>query len=282
MTNKTIKTVFTTNPWSEEIADILVSKLIELGFDGFENLENKLLAYIPANLYDEKKIKEIKFSVDEKPVEIEFINEELEEKNWNAVWEENFPYVVIKNKCLIHADFHKIEEDYPFRILIDPKMSFGTGHHETTELVMESMLEMDFSGKNLLDMGSGTGILAILASKMGAKTVLAIDNDKWAYENSLENVKKNNVKNVEILLGDAEILGNQTFEIIIANINRNILLQDLNKYSKVLKEEGLLILSGFYQEDIESIRNEAEKHKLKYDRHFVQKNWVCLHCIKEK
>jgi ribosomal protein L11 methyltransferase len=282
MDKKTVKSVFKIIPFTEESGDILLSILIDMGYEGFENLENEILAYIPEDLYNKENLNEICFSINQKHVIIEHYSEILEEKNWNKIWEENFQPVVIKDKCLIYAGFHKLERDFTHKILIDPKMSFGTGHHETTRLVIESMLEINFENKEVLDMGCGTGILAILASQKGANRILAIDNDKWAYENTVENIKNNNVKNIEILHGDAALLGNQTFGIIIANINRNILLDDINKYSMVLEPEGLLLLSGFYSEDIEAIKAEAKKNNLVYEKHFELKNWVCLHCRKEK
>lgn len=281
MNKKTIRTSFKTQPSSEEVNEILVSLLISIGYEGFETLENETLGYIPEELFNKTKIENLSFTFNNLPVTIKHTSEILEEKNWNKIWEESFQPVIIKGKCIIHAGFHKIEEHFPYKIMIDPKMAFGTGHHETTKLVMESMLELDFSGKNVLDMGCGTGILAILASQLGAKEIIAIDNDEWAYQNTLENVEKNNCRNIKVFQGDAGFLDNQSFEIIIANINRNILLQDMEKYSRVLISGGLLILSGFYIEDIAVIKEVATKCGLIYSQNFELKNWICMHCIKE-
>jgi ribosomal protein L11 methyltransferase len=187
---------------------------------------------------------------------------------------------MIKDKLLVKAPFHHIEKPYPYVIEIEPKMSFGTGHHETTSNILELMMERSFEGESVLDMGSGTGILAIFARILGASEITAIDIDDWAYENCIENVRRNNCPDIKVLLGDVSQIPNRINDIVIANINRNVLLADMVAYAKVLKVGGLLYLSGFYVQDIEAIQEEAKKHQLILKKWLEKKNWAA--CIFEK
>ncbi|MBL4715389.1 MAG: 50S ribosomal protein L11 methyltransferase, partial [Bacteroidia bacterium] len=205
-------------------SDILIAELSELGFDGFEETAEAVMGYIPSNLFDEQSI----LTLGEKytdQFQFTYKIEELEEKNWNKEWEDNFQSIEIGDDCIIRASFHKANRSYLYEIVIDPKMSFGTGHHATTQLMVESLLEQDILEKTVLDMGCGTGILAILAGKLDAEKVIAYDNDEKVYENAVENVRQNNVEdNVYLVKGNSEIFGKNKYDFILANINRNVLL----------------------------------------------------------
>jgi len=252
--------------------EILIAELAEIGFESFSEEEEKLLAYIRQPDFSQEKLLSIKLI---KQVE-DLINIQLiEDQNWNAVWESNYPPVSIAGKCHVRAPFHKWDEKVDFDILLNPKMAFGTAHHETTALMITHLLDEDCEGKVILDMGCGTAVLAILASMKGAQEVMAIDNDEWAYRNSIENIGLNNCNNIEPLLGDASSLASTPiYDLILANINKNILLRDIRKYATTLKAGGRLYLSGFYTEDLKDIKNEAEKNGLNYVNHKTKNNWV--------
>jgi ribosomal protein L11 methyltransferase len=213
---------------------------------------------------------------------IEFATEVVPVQNWNEEWEKNyFQPIILGNECVIRSSFHTGTPEVKYEILIDPKMSFGTGHHETTSLMLNELLKVDVAGKSFLDMGCGTAVLAILARMKGAMPVTAIDIDEWAYTNSLENISLNSVSEIKVLLGGAELLGSETFDIIQANINRNILLNDIQHYAKCMHVGSSLYMSGFYLEDIPVIREEAEQNGLTYVS-FTEKNrWVAVHFVKE-
>ncbi len=257
----------------EQDKEILISFFNEIGFESYVEEEDKLLAYINIKDYDEEKLLELQ-NLDN--LNFDFEKKIIEDQNWNAVWESNFEAVEIAGKCYVRAPFHKKNNDIPYEIIIEPKMAFGTAHHETTSLIIEMMFDMDFEKKSVLDMGCGTGILAILASKLGSTEILAIDNDEWAYNNTIENCEKNNILNIGVKLGDAGLIKSQTFDIIIANINRNVLLNDLKNYVTCLNSNGKIILSGFYERDVDSIKNCAEKLNLNYEKKIVKNNWCSL------
>jgi ribosomal protein L11 methyltransferase len=202
----------------------------------------------------------------------------IKPKNWNEEWEKNyFQPIVIGEQCLIKSSFHKTDLKAKYEIIIDPKMSFGTGHHETTSMMAEYILEIDIKDKTVMDMGTGTGILGILASMIGCTKIVGIDNDSWCYENAEENIEKNNINNFEMILGDAGMLKSypNTFDCFIANINRHILLADIKYYVKSMKNPSVLLLSGFYLEDLVDIEAECVKHGLKFIDKKIKKNWVC-------
>ena len=226
------------------LSEILIVELGEIGFESFVENEEGFLAYIQENEFDEKKIAELQI-IKTNPSIFTYTFQIVEDENWNAIWESNYEPVVIKNKCGIRAPFHPENKDVEYDLIIEPKMSFGTAHHETTSNMIEFLLEEDLKGKSVLDMGCGTSVLAILAAKRGSSKVFAIDNDEWAYNNSLENILKNNEPEINVILGDANSLTNLYFDVIIANINRNILLNDIKFYANSLNDNGILLMSCF-------------------------------------
>lgn len=271
-----VQVLFSCKPNSEVLTDVLSAQLGEIGFESFIPVETGLEAYIPLR---DLSLEQVDKLLSDFPLEAEitYSCQEMEDKNWNEEWEKNyFQPVVIGDMLCIHSSFHRIEGEFRYRILIDPKMSFGTGHHQTTELMMRGLLTMELKGKSLLDMGCGTAVLAILASMKGASPVTAIDIDEWAYHNAIENARLNGIDDIRLLQGGAELLGNETYDVILANINRNILLQDIPAYRKVLNRNGMLIMSGFYREDIPAIRAAAEGERLTYV-HFAEiDQWVAV------
>lgn len=264
---------FKTNPLQPTV-DILIAELGEAGFESFVETEEGLSAYIQKADWNSQILKEIQI-LNSDEFEISYSYEEIEQINWNEEWEKNFNPIVVDGVCSVRAPFHE-KPNTIYDIVIEPKMSFGTGHHETTHMMIQHILKNDFKDKSVLDMGCGTGILAILAEMKGAKPIDAIDYDNWCYLNSLENVERNVCKHITVLEGDANLLKNRTYDIIIANINRNILLNGINAYVSCLNTKGILFLSGFYQEDIPSIEGECKKHHLKWVETIEQNNWVAL------
>jgi len=276
-----LEAIFLIEPYEEYISDVLAEELGELGFESFVTTEESLAAYIPENKFDENKVKEL---LADFPFEasINYKLNQIESKNWNEEWEKHFfEPIVIGNECVIHSSFHQNVPKATYEIVIDPKMAFGTGHHETTSLVIGELLKMDLDGKKLLDMGCGTAVLAILASMRGAKDIVAIDIDTWCTENSLENLEVNRISNIDVKLGGAELLEGMHFDIVLANINRNILLADMEKYVDCLSSGGELYMSGFYKEDIPLIEAEANINGLKMTDFKEKNNWVVVKMIKE-
>lgn len=261
---------------NEIVGDILSANLVEIGFDSFSNDGTEYLAYIPKNLFDEKAVNDI---IKELPIkaDVSFTITEFEDKNWNEEWEKNyFQPIIIGDKCVIHSTFHKNIPKAKYDILIDPKMSFGTGHHETTSQMINHILNLDLKNKNVLDMGCGTSILGILASMCGAEKVTAIDIDEWCYNNSLENIALNHIKNIEVQCGDASLLSGRKFDVILANINRNILLNDIPTYVKSLNDGGELIVSGFYESDIPAISEMCFSCGLSFITNTEKNKWVAV------
>jgi ribosomal protein L11 methyltransferase len=264
-------------PWT----DLLIAELAEIGFESFEETSEGFKAYIPAGDFDEEKLDAIVLPEEEASnVMFHFEIKHIDSKNWNEVWESNFEPVDVDGKCYIRAPFHPEKTGYQYEILIEPKMSFGTGHHETTTLMVQWELETDFEEKSVLDMGCGTGILAILARMRGASPVLAIDNYIYAWENTLENIQRNNTPDIKVEHGDASLLGNERFDIILANITRNVLLEDMKVYASVLKPSGTIFISGFFEADLNELVSEAEKYGLKYSAHKQNKEWVAIKLVK--
>ncbi|MCK9452390.1 MAG: 50S ribosomal protein L11 methyltransferase [Bacteroidales bacterium] len=256
-----------------DLQEILTAELAEIGFESFMEDETFFRAYCPEESFSDDKLAEIlaleSFENIPKPSK-----KLIPDENWNANWEASYSDVVIDDSCRIRAPFHEPNPNIKFDLLIEPKMSFGTAHHETTAQMISLMLKADFKQKSVLDMGCGTAVLAVLACKMGAQYIVAIDNDSWAYENALENAKLNNCEGIKVIKGDASAIGNQKFDVILANINRNILLADMPFYAQAMPAGAKLFLSGFYVEDLPEIQKMAEKLALQYQTHSVKNNWV--------
>lgn len=271
---------FTCNPDTETVKDVLAAMLAEIGFETFVQIPGGLNAYLPAAIFSTRKISAL---LEDFPLkaDIDWEYNELEDKNWNEEWERHyFQPIVIGDVCYIHSSFHKPEKVYRYDITIDPKMAFGTGHHQTTGLILQEILSLDFQGKSVLDMGCGTAVLAILASMKGAASVVAIDIDEWACNNARENIQQNGIDNISVLFGDAGQLGNQGFDVIFANINRNVLLNDVPMYNSVLNNNGRIILSGFYREDIPVIRRMGEETGWSYHSSSEKDQWVAVTFVK--
>lgn len=272
-----IEVAFVCSPNNEVVNSVLTAMLADVGFESFVENEKGTVGYVQKSLFEESAVKQV---ISDLPVEagITYSFKEIEDQNWNEEWEKNyFRPLIIDNKCIIQSTFHKEPAVYEYNILIDPKMAFGTGHHQTTELMIREILDDDFQGRAVLDMGCGTAILAILASMRGASAITAIDIDQWAYDNAIENLQLNDIENVNVKIGGAEILDkNETYDIILANINRNILLNDIHAYVSVLENGGSLYMSGFYADDISVIRQECERHGLTFCHNKEKDNWVSV------
>lgn len=256
--------------------EILIAELGYAGFESFVETEEGVTAYIQKDAWQTTILNEIEI-LKSHEFEITFSFEDIEQTNWNEEWEKNFSPIVVDDLCAVRAPFHN-KFNTKYDIIIEPKMSFGTGHHETTHMMIQHLLKNDFENKTVLDMGCGTGVLAILAELKGAKSLDAIDYDNWCYLNSLENVERNNCKNITVIEGDASAIKNN-YDIIIANINRNILMQDMAIYASSLNKNGTLFLSGFYTEDIPMIKAECQKLMLKFEEKLERNNWVALKFI---
>jgi ribosomal protein L11 methyltransferase len=267
-------------PTDEYISDLLASFLGDLGFESFERVGEELIAYIRKDYFRQEAFDGLIHNFEYADI-ISFEFKEIEQINWNEAWEKNyFEPILIDNICLIHSSFHSDLPDAKFSIVIDPKMSFGTGHHETTSLMIAEMLKLNFSGKTVLDMGCGTSVLAILAAQKGADKIAAIDIDSWCVENSIENIQKNNTPHIQVKQGDASLLKGNYFDVILANINRNILLQDIQQYAESLNSNGVLLMSGFYVEDIPALEKEASKFDLSPQSFHEKNNWAVVKMIK--
>ena len=267
---------------TEILNDVLAAELGEIGFESFTQDEQGLQGYISDQLYDEDMLKETLAAFPLEETTIHYVCTPVESKDWNEEWEKNyFKPIRIGNDCLIRASFHEPEPGYTYTIIIDPKMAFGTGNHETTFLMISWMLEEQLAGKRLLDMGCGTAVLAILARMKGAEKVVAIDIDEWAYTNALENIRLNHTAEIEVALGGAErIAAFAPFEVIFANINRNILLQDMQHYAEALQPAGQLVMSGFYLEDLPIIAEECQRNGLRVEGYKERHNWVAVKVVK--
>lgn len=267
------------NPDNEVLKDMFMELLGTIGFDSFMDTEDGFEAYCQESALDETELDEILRM--EQFADVSLLKKELiPDQDWNATWEASYEPVIINELCRIRAPFHKVEGTYKYDLVIEPKMSFGTAHHETTSQIIELMLQSEFSGLNVLDMGSGTGVLAILAKKLGSAMTVAIDNDEWAYRNALDNIRLNDENEIVVELGDATSLNDRQFDVILANINRNILLRDMKEYVKSLVENGRIFFSGFYEEDLVLITKEAEHLGLKYVNHVTKNNWTAAVFVK--
>ncbi len=284
---RTFAHIFTTMQYSRVIfrvesaesfvQDVLTQQLADIGFDSFVNeADGSLTAYIPTSQYSRQALNNL---LSEFPFGgVSLCNTELcEDKDWNAEWERNsFQPIQIGSECLIHAPFHKDLPQCRYDIIIDPKMAFGTGTHQTTSLILSELLKLDLQGKSLLDMGCGTVVLALLARKLGASPVTAVDIDTWCTENAADNCRLNNINDIEILLGDARLLEGRHFDVILANINRNILMMDMPRYATCLNKGGMLIISGFYEEDISILQAKASECGLALSQSNTRDNWAMM------
>lgn len=264
---------FTIEP-KELGSEILIAELGELPFESFVESEFGVTAFIQKQLWTTSILDDI-FVLNSPQFTISYTIEEIDQVNWNEEWEKNFDPIDVDGKCHVRAPFHpKTNAEYD--IIIEPKMSFGTGHHETTHMMIQHVLEIDVTNMKTLDMGCGTAILAILAEMKGAQPIDAIDIDNWCFLNSIENAERNNCKHISVYEGDASLLIDQKYDLIIANINRNILLNDMQRYVDCLNKNGVLLLSGFYEEDIPYIEASCIEKGLKFVKKIQRNNWVSL------
>ncbi|MDG2445068.1 MAG: 50S ribosomal protein L11 methyltransferase [Flavobacteriaceae bacterium] len=262
----------------EPATEMLIAQLGYIGFESFVENENGVVAYIQKKEWNSDKVEDL-YLLNSNEFDITFNHSEIEQTNWNKEWEKNFNPIQVNGQVSIRAPFHE-NPSLNFDIVIEPKMSFGTGHHETTHMMVQHLLALDLKNKKVLDMGCGTGILAIFAEMKGAQPTDAIDIDSWCYENSLENVQRNGCKHITVLEGDSSLLKGREYDVVIANINRNILLSDMKIYTDCLSENGVLLLSGFYKEDISIIESEVIKYGLVLDKMIQKNNWVALKYMK--
>ena len=263
------------NPNTEVNRDVISAMLAEVGFESFVESDAGVNAYISEKSFSNEVIAEVLENIPLFDVAVKYEIEQIKGCNWNEEWEKNFfQPIIIQDKVIIHSSFHKEIPQLPYNIVIDPKMSFGTGHHSTTSLMVSYILEQNLAGKSFLDMGCGTAILAILAYKRGAQPVVAIDNDEWAYENSLENISINQTSGIQVKLGDANLLGKERYDYIFANINRNILLNDIPVYVTCMHPNSYLFMSGFYKDDLEIISGVCQKYSLELVDYMEDNHWV--------
>ncbi|MEO0897722.1 MAG: 50S ribosomal protein L11 methyltransferase [Bacteroidota bacterium] len=262
-----------------EQQDILIALLSEVGYEAFEDKEGILKAYIQKDLFDQDQIEAFISPLGLNKEDIQ--HTDLPATNWNAVWEAEYQSVEVGMFCQIVPSHREPKPDFAHTIRLDPKMAFGTGHHQTTRLMIRNMAELNFEGKRVLDMGCGTGVLGILAKMMGSEHVIAIDIDKWSEENTLENARLNGVSGMEIVHGDVTAIPNEHYDIILANINRNVLLADIPAYTKHLIPNGTLLLSGIYQQDVEMIVEKAEEAHLSMEGMIEEDDWVSLKLVNE-
>lgn len=257
-------------------SDIFIAELGEIGFDTFEELEDGLSAFVDETQFDETALNEIiaRYKDLAQPI---VTTQRIEKENWNEQWEKNYDPIEVEDQCIVRATFHQIEKKYPFEIVINPKMSFGTGHHATTWQMLKLELDLDFKGKNVLDLGTGTGILAIMAGLLGADYIEATDIDEWCIENSRENFQLNNFTHIGLKLGAVtELSFDRKFEIVLANINKNVLLEEIAHYHALMVDGGHLLLSGFYEQDIADLEAAANKLGLELEQSITRNDWAAL------
>lgn len=262
---------FTVFP-TEMGAEILMAELAEVGFDSFEDTPTGIKAYIPKDSWNEHILQDI-YLLSNPEFTISYQITEIEQVNWNEEWEKNFSPIVVEDLCTVRANFHPVPNTR-YDIVITPKMSFGTGHHETTYMMLQQLLPLSLEGAKVLDMGCGTGILAIMAALRGARDITAIDIDPWCVENATENVQQNNCSFITIKEGDVSLIAGEKYNLILANINRNILLSDIPAYTQALLPQGLLLVSGFYEEDLPAIKEKCQEVGLTYLSHIERNRWV--------
>ena len=278
MSTTYVQLLFTLEP-VQPTSEILMAELAQIGFESFVELEHGLEAYIPQTDFKEESLQEVTL-LKNPEFSIEYTTNTIAPKNWNEVWESDFKPIVVDNRCAVRADFHEpITADY--ELIITPKMSFGTGHHQTTYMMLQHVLDLELEGASVLDMGCGTGVLAILAVKKGARSADAIDIEPWCFENTQENALLNACKTIQAYEGDASLLVGKKYDVIISNINKNVLLHDIPTYASCLNAKGTLLLSGFYAADIEDIKRVCASVQLEYTSHLERENWVAVKFSKQ-
>ncbi len=279
---KYLEVTFHTQPCCETANDVLSALCAEIDFESFMEADKGVKGYVQEKLFDESALKKVISDFPLPDTAISYTIEPQEDKDWNEEWEKNFfQPIIIGDRCVIHSTFHTNVPEAEYEILINPQMAFGTGHHATTSLIIGELLDAELKGKSLLDMGCGTSILAILASMRGADPVTAIDIDDWCVSNSKDNIALNHVENIQVELGDASLLAGRMFDIVIANINRNILLNDMKHYVACMHPGSEIYMSGFYVEDIPYLREEGEKLGLVFDHYREKDNWSAIKLIKK-
>ncbi len=262
-----------------EFEEILKAEFAQIGFDSFLDSETYFETSIPAENYEETSVQEIVHRY-EHLTEVSYSTEKVKKENWNKLWETYYEPIRISDQCLIRADFHEVEEKFAYELIINPKMSFGTGHHETTSQMVTFELETDFQGKKVADLGCGTGVLSIMAKKLGAKEVKGCDIDQWAVENTEENAQINQTK-VEVFKGTVKNFQNESdYDIVLANINLNVLLEEIPRYFDLLRPEGMLFLSGFYLKDFKQIQEKVAQNGGKFQERKVKRDWTAAKFIK--
>lgn len=268
--------------WSSSEKDILFARMAQIGFEGFMEGEDDIRAFVDEEFFDSNLLNQVVDELARAGIKVQYRFHKCEDQNWNEEWEKKFEPVVIDERVLIRAPFHDSSEDREFTLIIEPKMSFGTGHHHTTKLMIREMGNHLIDGKRILDMGCGTGVLGIYACKKGAARVLGVDIDQWAYENALENVKRNGAVCMDVRLGDVGVLYREKFHMILANITRNILVRDISVYTAHLFEQGLLVVSGILAEDAQYVMNEAYRCGLSHISTGEEANWISLTFSKQE
>lgn len=275
---KYLEFTFSVSPVSDVAYDVLTAVLADVGFGSFVASGDDMQAYIQKTLFDEEVLRASLRDFPMKDVAIRYTQKEAEDKDWNEEWEKNyFQPIVVDDRCVIHCTFHKDVPQAEYNIVIEPRMAFGTGHHATTSLIIAELLRHDLTGTTVLDMGCGTSILAILARMRGASSCMAIDYDEWCVKNSLENIALNHLDGINVELGDASILsGKGPYDVVIANINRNILLADMNRYVQVMHKGSVIYMSGFYVDDIPVLREKAARCGLVFEYYKEKDHWAVV------
>jgi ribosomal protein L11 methyltransferase len=259
-----------------EFSDLLIAEIAEVGFDSFLETDDGFEAFAEMQKYDKDALYAIKEKY-EVQAPLEFYEDRIQKQNWNELWEKSYQPIVVDDRCLIRAEFHHINQKYPYELIITPKMSFGTGHHETTYLMIKNQMDIDHRSKRVMDAGCGTSILSVMASKLGATEVEAFDIDEWSITNSMDNIALNHCNNIHHQQGKlSEIRFDGLFEIILANINKNVLLDEIASYSAYLRSKGHLLISGFYTDDIPDLHREALSHGLQERRRDEKDGWACV------
>lgn len=259
-----------------EYSEILMAEIAEAGFDTFMEADDGFEAYVEGDAFDNDLLNQLKEKY-KQVSPLQFSLTQIPKQNWNEEWEKNVEPIIVDDRCLVRAAFHTIEKKYQYEIIITPKMSFGTGHHQTTHLMISRQMKMDHKNRRVMDAGCGTAILSIMASKLGAKEVEAFDIDEWSVVNGFENAENNSCSSINIQQGkieEVELEGK--FDIILANINKNILLAEMHHYASYLEKGGLLLLSGFYVQDIDDLNKEAARYQLSEVAHDERESWACL------